>query len=210
MRSRGALALVVALAGLLRALPVAATKNAPGAAADVEAVSAEEAGDEAPDYDPWQPFNEWTFAFNYRVLDRFVMKPLGKAWDWVLPDRVQRSLDNAFANLEMPRRFVNHLLQARPRAAGAEVGRFLVNTTVGVVGFIDVAERLGLHGRDADTGQTLGVWGIGSGPYLVLPFLPPLTVRDGIGQAVDSALDPVGYLFPVPPAVRPPITGVGG
>ncbi|TMA48676.1 MAG: VacJ family lipoprotein [Deltaproteobacteria bacterium] len=208
MRSRGTRALGVTFAGLLYALPVAAGDAAPGAPTDVEAAPAEEVVDETPDYDPWQPFNERTFAFNYRVLDRFVMKPLGKAWDWVLPDRVQRSLDNAFANLEMPRRFVNHLLQARPRAAGAEVGRFLVNTTVGVVGFIDVAERLGLHGRDADTGQTLGVWGIGSGPYLVLPFLPPLTVRDGIGQAVDSALDPVGYLFPVPLAVSLSMTGV--
>ena len=201
MRIRGARLLVAALAGLLHALPVTAGDVAPGLPTDVAAAPAE-------DYDPWQSFNERTFAFNYRVLDRFVMKPLGKAWDWVLPDRVQRSLDNAFANLEMPRRFVNHLLQARPRAAGAEVGRFLVNTTVGVVGFIDVAERLGLHGRDADTGQTLGVWGIGSGPYLVLPFLPPLTVREGIGQAVDSALDPVGYLFPVPLAVSLSMTGV--
>jgi phospholipid-binding lipoprotein MlaA len=198
MRSRGALALVAALA-VLRALPVAAGEAVPGSAAD--AVPAEELVDDTPDYDPWQPFNERTFDFNYRVLDRFVMKPLGRAWDWLLPDRVQRSLANAFANLETPRRLVNHVLQARPRAAGEDVGRFLVNTTAGVAGLFDVADRLGLHGTNAETGQTFGVWGIGPGPYLVVPFLPPLTVRDGIGRAVDGALDPIGYLVPVPLAV---------
>jgi phospholipid-binding lipoprotein MlaA len=103
---------------------------------------------------------------------------------------------------------VNHLLQARPRAAGEEVGRFLVNTSLGVVGFFDVATRFGLRGTDADTGQTLGVWGIGPGPYLVLPFLAPLTVRDGIGHGVDDALDPVGYVVPVPLAVSLSVTAV--
>jgi phospholipid-binding lipoprotein MlaA len=201
MRIRGARLLVAALAGLLHAVPVTAGDMAPGAPTEVAAAPAE-------DYDPWQSFNERTFAFNFRVLDRFVMKPLGRAWDWLLPDQVQRSLDNAFVNLEMPRRCVNHLLQARPRAAGEEVGRFLVNITAGVGGLFDVAGRIGFHGSDADTGQTLGVWGIGPGPYLVLPFLSPLTVRDGIGQAVDSALDPVGYLFPVPLVVSVSVTAV--
>jgi phospholipid-binding lipoprotein MlaA len=187
---------------------VLADEAAPGGASDVEAGPAEALADQAPDYDPWAPFNERTFAFNYRVLDRFVMKPLGKAWDWVLPDPVQRSLDNAFENLEMPRRLVNHLLQARPRAAGEEVGRFLVNSTVGVAGLIDVAGWLGIHASDADTGQTLGVWGIGQGPYLVLPFFPPLTVRDGIGRGVDGILDPVGYIVPVPLAVSLSVAAV--
>ena len=205
MRSRGALTLVAALAGLLHALPVRA-EDTLGTASDVGAVPAEEAAAEAPDYDPWAPFNERTFDFNYRVLDRFIMKPLGKAWDWLLPDVVQRSLDNAFDNLEMPRRLVNHVLQLRPRAAGEEVGRFLVNSTVGVAGLIDIAGRLGIHASDADTGQTLGVWGIGPGPYLVIPFFSPLTVRDGIGRGVDGILDPVGYLVPVPLAVSLSIT----
>ena len=199
MRIRGARLLVTALAGLLHALPVTAGDVAPGGPTDVAAAPAE-------DYDPWQSFNERTFAFNFRVLDRYVMKPLGRAWDRVLPDRVQRSLNNAFENLEMPRRLVNHLFQARPRAAGEEVGRFLVNSTVGVAGLIDVAGRIGIHASDADTGQTLGVWGIGQGPYLALPFLPPLTVRDGIGRGVDGILDPVGYLVPVPLAVSLSVT----
>jgi len=201
MRAGGARLLVAALVCLLRALPVTAEDVAPGAAPDVEAAA-------AGDYDPWHSFNERTFAFNFNILDRYVMKPLGHAWDWLLPDQVQRSLDNAFANLEMPRRCVNHLLQVRPRAAGVEVGRFLVNTTAGVVGLFDVADRIGLHGKDADSGQTFGVWGIGPGPYLVLPFFAPFNVRDAIGQAADSALDPVGYLFPVPLAVSLSMTAV--
>jgi len=215
MRAGGARLLVAALASLLHAVPVTAEDVAPGAAPDVAAAAPDVAAAApdvaaapAADYDPWQSFNERTFAFNYRILDRYIVKPVAHAWDWLLPDQVQRSLDNAFVNLEMPRRCVNHLLQARPRAAGVEVARFLVNTTAGVVGFFDVADRIGLHGSNADTGQTFGVWGIGQGPYLVLPFLPPLTVRDGIGQAVDGALDPVGYLFPVPLAVSLSVTAV--
>ncbi len=198
MRNGGALAVILVLAGLLHAAPLAAEEEPPPAALE----------EEAPDYDPWQPFNEWCFAFNYRVLDRFIMKPLGRAWDWVLPDPVQRSLDRAFGNLDMPRRVVNHLLQARPRAAGEEAGRFLVDTTIGVVGLFDMAGRLGLHPPDADTGQTLGVWGIGAGPYLVLPFFPPFTVRDAIGYGVDGALDPVGYIVPIPFVVSVSVTAV--
>jgi phospholipid-binding lipoprotein MlaA len=148
------------------------------------------------DYDPWAPFNERMFTFNHDVLDRFVVRPAATAWDAAVPDPVRRSLARAFDNLEMPRRVVNNLLQARPVAAGSEVVRFVVNTTVGVVGLIDVAEMIRLEQQDADMGQTLGVWGLGPGPYLVLPFLPPLTVRDGIGRGIDGALDPLGYVLP--------------
>lgn len=88
---------------------------------------------------------------------------------------------------------VNEVLQARFQEAGSEVGRFLLNTTVGVAGFVDVATRVGLEKSDADAGQTLAVYGAGPGPYLVLPLLPPLTVRDGIGYAVDSLLDPLSW-----------------
>ena len=200
-RARGARLVVVALVCLVRVAAATAEEAAPKADSDAT-------GAPAGDYDPWQRFNEKTFSFNYNILDRYIMKPIAHAWDWLLPDQVQRSLDNAFVNLEMPRRFVNHLLQVRPRAAGVEVGRFLVNTTVGVVGLIDVANRMGLHGSDADSGQTFGVWGIGPGPYLVVPLLSPITIRDGIGLAMDSALDPVGYLFPVPLAVSLSMTGV--
>ena len=149
------------------------------------------------DYDPWQPFNERMFSFNHDVLDRFVLKPAATGWDIVLPDPAQRCLSRAFDNLATPRRFVNNLLQRRPRAAGCEVIRFAMNTTVGVVGLFDVAKlTLHLEKSDADMGETLGVYGVGAGPYLVLPFLPPLTVRDGIGRGIDGALDPIGYFMP--------------
>jgi len=205
MRSRGAFALIAALT-ILHASAVAAEDAAPASIADP--VGADELTDDTPDYDPWQRFNERTFDFNYHVLDRFVMKPLGHAWDRLLPDQVQRSIANAFKNLDAPRRLVNDVLQARPRAAGEQVGRFLVNTTFGVVGLFDIADRMGLHGSDADTGQTFGVWGIGPGPYVVVPFFPPLTVRDGIGRAVDGALDPIHYLVPIPFAVSVAKTAV--
>src|SRR2546426_12402878 len=100
----------------------------------------------------------------------------------------------------MPRRLVNNLLQGRFRGAGREVARFGVNTTIGVLGFLDVAKgQLHIDKSDADTGQTLGVYGFGPGPYLVLPTLQPLTVRDGIGYGMDGLRDPVREVPPFPP-----------
>jgi len=144
------------------------------------------------DYDPWERFNEKTFWFNHDVLDRYALKPVATVWAKI-PDPMRQGLANAFRNLAMPKRLVNEVLQARFQEAGSEVARFLVNTTVGVAGFVDVASRAGLEESDADTGQTLGVYGAGPGPYLVMPLLPPLTVRDGIGYAADSLLDPLSW-----------------
>jgi phospholipid-binding lipoprotein MlaA len=147
----------------------------------------------AMDYDPWESFNELSFSFNFEVLDRYALKPAAEVWARALPERVRRGLANAFDNLSMPRRFLNKVLQGRPQAAGAEAARFFINTTVGVAGFVDVASRFGLEESDADTGQTLGVYGIAPGPYLVLPALPPLTLRDAVGYAADTFLDPLSY-----------------
>jgi phospholipid-binding lipoprotein MlaA len=144
------------------------------------------------DYDPWERFNEKTFWFNHDVLDRYALKPVATVWAKI-PDPARQGLANAFHNLAMPDRLVNEVLQARFQEAGSEVAGFLLNTTVGVAGFVDVASRAGLKESDADAGQTLGVYGAGPGPYLVVPFLPPLTVRDGIGYAVDSLLDPLSW-----------------
>jgi phospholipid-binding lipoprotein MlaA len=153
-----------------------------------------QAGDttEGMDYDPWERFNEKTFWFNHDVLDRYALKPVATVWQKI-PDPMRQGLANAFHNLAMPKRLVNEVLQARFQEAGSEVARFLLNTTVGVAGFVDVASRTGLEESDADTGQTLGVYGAGPGPYLVVPLLQPLTVRDGIGYAVDSLLDPLSW-----------------
>lgn len=160
-------------------------------------ISARAGMEEIEEYDPWEPYNEVVFSFNYKVFDRFLLKPLATVWDKVVPDPVQESLANAFDNIGMPRRVVNNLLQAKFKGAGRELTRFLVNTTIGIVGFFDIAKTAGLEKSDEDTGQTLGVYGVGPGPYLILPILPPLTVRDGIGYVADLALDPLNYVLPL-------------
>ena len=152
--------------------------------------------EEIEEYDPWEPYNEKMFSFNHDVFDRFILKPLATAWDTILPDAVQRSLGNVFENLSMPRRVINSLLQLKFKGAGYEVTRFLLNTTIGIGGIFDIAKEAEVPRSDEDTGQTLGVYGVGPGPYLILPFLPPLTVRDGIGFAADTALDPLSYVIP--------------
>jgi len=148
-----------------------------------------------PEYDPWEPFNQKMFSFN-RQVDRFVLKPVATVWDTIVPNLVQQSLRNAFDNVTMPRRLVNNLLQLNEKGVGRELARFFINTTMGVGGFFDAASDLGIEKSDRDTGQTLGVYGVGPGPYLVLPFLPPLTVRDGLGFGIDGALDPLSYVSP--------------
>ena len=145
------------------------------------------------DYDPWEPVNQQTFDFNFNVLDHYALKPAAKVWARVLPVSVRHGIANMFDNLAMPRRFVNKVLQGRLPGAGEEIARFVLNTTVGVAGYFDVAAHVGLHKSDADTGQTLGTYGIKPGPYLVLPILPPMDVRDAIGYAADSFMDPLSY-----------------
>ena len=152
--------------------------------------------DQAPDYDPWRPFNETMFNFNHDVLDRWLLKPAATCWGKAIPRLARRGLARALDNLDMPRRLVNNLLQLRPVSAGREVGRFVLNSTVGVAGFVDVASLVHLAGSDADAGQTLALYGVGSGPYLVLPTMPPLTVRDAVGRTADGFLDPVGLFLP--------------
>ena len=148
------------------------------------------------EYDPWEPFNEKMFTFNYK-MDKYVLKPVAKGYNFVMPDRLQQMIDSGFDNLLVVQRVVNNLLQARPVGASAELGRFLINSTVGIGGLFDIAKQeFGLQKTRADFGQTLGIWGIGPGPFLVLPLMPPLTVRDGISTAVDGAMDPLSYVLP--------------
>ncbi len=150
---------------------------------------------EPGDYDPWEPFNERMFAFN-RQLDRYAVKPAAKGWNAVVPDEAQRALDRAFTNVGFPVRFVNSLFQLKLGGAGRELARFVLNSTLGIAGFFDAGKEAGLEPSNEDTGQTLGSYGVGPGPYLVLPFLPPLTVRDGIGMGVDILLNPLTYFAP--------------
>ena len=153
---------------------------------------------EAADQDPWEPFNDKMFWFNRNVFDRYILKPVATGWNFVLPGVAQRSIKNALDNLNVVKRLVNSLLQAKWGGAGREVARFSINSTIGVAGLFDVAkDGFGILQSDEDTGQTFGVWGSGPGPYLVLPLLPVMTVRDGIGLVADTAMNPMGYFIPL-------------
>ena len=191
--------LLVSLA-LLIAMGIGSFANV-GSVSAAESRSALEAadgsmGEEDLDLDPWEPFNDSNFRFN-RQLDRFVLKPVATGYDAVLPDPVQRSIRNALDNLAVVRRLVNNLLQLKLGGAVREVARFTINSTFGFAGLFDMAkDGFGIEQSDEDTGQTLGVYGVGPGPYLVLPFLPVMTVRDGIGLAADGAMNPLNYFIP--------------
>ncbi len=151
------------------------------------------------EYDPWEPFNEAMFKFNKNFLDDYLLKPAAKGYNFVVPDMFQQMIDNGFNNIKFVPNFVNNLLQGRLKGAGVELGRFLINSTFGVGGLFDVAKQeFNLQKTKVDFGQTLGVWGAGPGPYLILPFLPPMTVRDGIGTGVDGAINPIGWIVLIP------------
>ncbi|TLY16235.1 MAG: VacJ family lipoprotein [Nitrospirae bacterium] len=154
--------------------------------------------EEGEEDDPLEPFNAAIFEFNYR-LDKYVMKPVAKGYNFVMPDPVQRGISNFFHNVRFVPRFFNNLFQAKVKGAGLEMGRFLINSTVGLGGFFDVARnQFGLETPDEDAGQTLGVYGVKPGPYLVIPILGSFTVRDVIGYFIDIGLDPINWLvFPV-------------
>lgn len=139
------------------------------------------------DFDPLERVNRPVFWFNDK-LDVYLLEPAAKGWDFVVPDRAQGAISDAFDNARFPIDFTNNLLQGKPRDAGKTLARFLLNSTLGVGGLFDVAKAAGLPGRQEDFGQTLGVWGIRNGPYLVLPILGPSTFRDACGRAVDSPM----------------------
>jgi len=143
--------------------------------------------------DPWEPMNANIFEFN-RQVDRFVLKPVAKGYDFILPDMVQVGISNIFSNLRFAPRFLNNVFQGKLKGAGIEVGRFLINSTVGLAGFFDLATKIDLVTPEEDFGQTLGFYGVKPGPYLVLPLLPPFTVRDFTGFIGDIALNPINWL----------------
>jgi phospholipid-binding lipoprotein MlaA len=159
-----------------------------------KAAEADEMLDEI--YDPWESFNEKTFAFN-RNVDRWVLKPVAKVYNKIMPEPFQIMVSNGFDNISFVPRAVNSLLQGKWGGTGRELGRFLINSTLGVGGLFDPAKDYwGIQKSREDFGQTLGVWGSGPGPYVIVPFLEPLTVRDGIGKFVDGFMDPLSYVLP--------------
>ncbi len=147
-----------------------------------------------PTSDPLEPLNRGLFWFNEQV-DGYVLEPVARGWDWITPDPVQRSISRFFTNLRFPVVFVNDLLQGKPGAAGTDVVRFVMNSLWGIGGLFDPATEIGLAQSDEDFGQTLGVWGVGPGPYLVLPILGPSNARDLVAGAADSAASVVPFFL---------------
>ncbi|HEX4844026.1 MAG TPA: VacJ family lipoprotein [Limnobacter sp.] len=140
--------------------------------------------------DPLEGLNRSVDGFN-QVVDQVALKPLAKGYNAITPSEVQTVIGNFFSNLDDITVAVNNLLQGKPREAGSDVARFAINTTLGIGGLADPATELGFLKHDEDFGQTLGVWGVGSGPYLVLPFFGPSTLRDAPARIVDAPLDPL-------------------
>jgi phospholipid-binding lipoprotein MlaA len=145
-------------------------------------------------YDPLEPVNRQVFAFNDKLYD-YVLKPVTNAYIWLLPKEVRGCFSNFFSNIEMPSQFINSLLQLDFEASSEVLGRFLINSTIGIWGMVDVAEKhFHLAPHPADFGQTLGKWGVGEGLYICWPVIGPRTARDTFGFVVDNYTNPVTYL----------------
>lgn len=143
-------------------------------------------------HDPWRRGNEGVFQFN-DFFDVLLVKPLARTYNVFLPRFVRQGIGNFFSNVDDINVFVNDLLQLKFNAAASDSGRFAVNTTLGVVGIFDVATGLGLYKNEEDFGQTLGYWGVGPGPYVVLPVFGPSNVRDSFGLVLDTMFNPNQY-----------------
>jgi phospholipid-binding lipoprotein MlaA len=153
--------------------------------------------------DPYEGFNRAMYQFNDAV-DRAVLKPVARGYKAVMPDPLDRAATNFFGNISDLWVLVNDILQLNLEQAASDAGRVIMNSTVGLLGLIDVATPLDMPKHQEDVGQTLGRWGVGPGPYLVLPFVGPSTVRDTVGFAADTlAYDPVWEIDDV--ATRNPI-----
>lgn len=138
--------------------------------------------------DPFESMNRAVFTFNENA-DEYVIKPVAEAYQFVLPEFVRTGVTNFFSNIGDVFVAVNNLLQGKPGNAANDIGRFLVNSTIGILGLFDVATEAGLEKNKEDFGQTLGVWGVPSGPYVVLPLFGPSSVRDTAGLVVDIKTD---------------------
>jgi phospholipid-binding lipoprotein MlaA len=143
--------------------------------------------------DPYERVNRAIFSFN-ETLDTYALKPIAKGYRAITPQFLEDGVHNFFGNLGEARNLTHDLLQGKVRAAGVDTSRFLFNTTLGGLGFVDVATRMGLQRNDEDLGQTLGTWGVESGPYIVIPLLGPSSVRDGLARVPDSYLQPYPYM----------------
>ncbi|MCH9693890.1 MAG: VacJ family lipoprotein [Gammaproteobacteria bacterium] len=145
------------------------------------------------EHDPWEPLNRPVYKFN-TVVDSAITKPLAKGYRKVVPGPVKTGVTNVFVNLTTPRSALNNFLQGKPKRGFSEIGRFLFNSTVGIGGIFDVASASGMDQYREDFGQTAAVWGVGDGPFVMLPILGPNTLRDAILMPLDIASDPVFHI----------------
>lgn len=136
------------------------------------------------EHDPWEPLNRTIYSFNTNV-DKVSLKPIAKGYQKVVPRFARTGVTNFMVNLVAPRSSVNNFLQGKPRAGFTELGRFIINSTFGIGGLLDIATDAGIERRREDFGQTLAVWGVPSGPYVMLPFLGPATLRDAVAWPVE-------------------------
>jgi phospholipid-binding lipoprotein MlaA len=160
-------------------------------------------GEESPPvavFDPIEPVNRGIFYVNDKLY-RWVLKPVAKGYRYVVPEGARIAVRNFFSNLGTPIRAANTLLQGKIKATGTELARFGINSTIGMAGFFDAAKQFDLARKDEDTGQTLGVYGLGHGMYIVLPILGPSSARDAVGFVGDTFLDPLAYISPADAAI---------
>jgi phospholipid-binding lipoprotein MlaA len=143
--------------------------------------------------DPWESFNRGVYKFN-DALDRAVAKPLAQGYVKVVPAPIRIGVTNFFSNLETPTVLFNDALQGKFLAAANDLGRFLINSTLGLAGILDPATPAGLAHNDEDFGQTLGKWGVHAGPFIELPLLGPSDLRDGPARVVDTFTNPRQYI----------------
>ena len=178
-----------------QALPVAKKVDT---VAPAEPADATEPVEEVEEFaDPYERVNRNVYALN-ETVDKAAVKPLARAYQKVVPKGPRLCVSNMFSNLGEPYTAVNNLLQGKPKAMFQDIGRLLINSTLGIGGCIDVASQWGIPKHREDFGQTLAVWGVPSGPYVVLPVLGPSTVRDALSKPVDFLANPVGYITNVP------------
>jgi phospholipid-binding lipoprotein MlaA len=153
---------------------------------------AEEQAAPESNVDPWESLNRRIFRFN-RGVDRATLKPIATGYEKVVPSFMRRGISNFYANLRGPRNIINNFLQGKGSRGFSETGRFVMNSTIGVLGLVDVATRVGLDKHREDFGQTLAVWGMPDGPYVMVPFAGPQTLRDVFSFPLDVLADPLWY-----------------
>jgi phospholipid-binding lipoprotein MlaA len=175
--------------GKLLVMLMLGVTTAPLQAADVPPVDPME----QPTYDPLEGMNRAIYSFN-KSFDRWLLKPVARGYDFITPKPVQLGVRRFFSNLWSPTVVINDVLQGKLRQSVGDTSRFVVNSTIGIVGLFDVADKWGLPPHDEDFGQTLAVWGVHEGPYLVLPIIGPRNARDSVGILGDWFTHPVRYL----------------